>query len=125
MYSVSVFTLRHVADTLYRAQTGTSVYSLVFAPSCDQVPEHEHPRDGLTKRQFHRGTKALCPHQMAMGNDLVACGSGGENDTAQTQGGVGSKRAKAKKFLKKNGPRVAGASVTIGMLVLNVVSYCS
>ena len=82
-------------------------------------------KDSLMKRQLQRGTKAFCPHQMAIGNDLVASGSGGKNDTAQTQRSMGSKRAEAKKFLEKNGPRIAGASVTIGMFVLNVVSYCS
>lgn len=36
----------------------------------------------------------------------------------------GSSRAKAKKFMKEKGPRIAKAAVTIGVFVFNVVSFC-
>jgi hypothetical protein len=36
----------------------------------------------------------------------------------------GSSRVKAKRFMKEKGPEIARAAVTIGVLVLNAVTFC-
>lgn len=46
-----------------------------------------------------------------------------DNSMEPLQSG-GRSRAKAKKFLKENDPRMARAAVTTGMFVFNVVSIC-
>jgi hypothetical protein len=36
----------------------------------------------------------------------------------------GSSRVKAKRFMEEKGPEIARAAVTVGVLVLNAVTFC-